>query len=116
MKALAYHRGPGVIEPFLDYLDHSLEVHNLATAEGRQRESIALFLAVHALDNVVRDVDGLRRLVMTIFSQTKTSDRYEPVSAIFASQMERSLPRLPFRSTEPTSSLKPSENIPGGEK
>ena len=78
LKALAYNRGPHVIEPFLDYLDHSVEVHNLATPEGRMRESIALFLAVQALDVEAKDLAGLRKLAPMIFSQSRRSSSVRP--------------------------------------
>jgi hypothetical protein len=112
MRALAYSRGPQVIEPFLDFLEHSTEIHNLAIPEGRQRESLALFLAVKALDVEAKDLARLRKLAPIIFSQTQKPDRYVPVPAVFAAMAERSLPRLPFRASDEASSPQSTARFP----
>lgn len=49
MMACAYYHGPLMIEPWLDYLDHQCEAHNLKSTEGRMRESIELLIASHSL-------------------------------------------------------------------
>lgn len=50
MMACAYYHGPMTIKPWLDYLDHQCEAHDLTTAEGRMRESLELLRAAHILD------------------------------------------------------------------
>ncbi len=49
MMAFAYHRGPLLIESWLDFLDHQEEPHDLATEVGRMRESIELLVAAQCL-------------------------------------------------------------------
>ncbi|MBD3673915.1 MAG: hypothetical protein HUJ26_10355 [Planctomycetaceae bacterium] len=46
---MAFENGPVTIPAWLDYLPHRLEQHDLTTAIGRQRESMAQFLRAEAL-------------------------------------------------------------------
>ena len=87
LKALAYHHGPAVIEPFLDFLDHASENHDLGTEVGRQREAIAIFLAVvQWLDLRGPDVKRLQKSATMILAQERKTANFTPVSAIFAAQ------------------------------
>jgi hypothetical protein len=49
MMLASYYHGPHVVDGWLDYLRHAEESHDLATAVGRRRESIALFVETHQL-------------------------------------------------------------------
>ena len=51
MMLSTYYHGPHVVGPWLDYLDHQGELHDLQTKEGRTRESIELFIAAQQLDD-----------------------------------------------------------------
>lgn len=47
----AWRRGPSVIDPWIDFLDHQEERHDLNTAIGRQRASLELLMSVQQLEN-----------------------------------------------------------------
>jgi len=50
MLQAAYRHGPAVVDPWLDYLAHQGESHDLATDLGRQRASIDLLIEAHSLE------------------------------------------------------------------
>jgi hypothetical protein len=49
MLLTAYLHGPGMIDPWLDFLQHVDEQHDLTTDVGRMRASLQLLLDVHRL-------------------------------------------------------------------
>ena len=59
----AYLRGPKHIEPWLDYLMHRFEEHDLTTAIGRQREALALQVAA---ENMSTDRETSQSLLKTL--------------------------------------------------
>lgn len=67
MMACAYHHGPLMIGPWLDFLDHQGEAHDLKTDIGRQREALELLEAVHGLPNDDQIQSSLLKRAKIIF-------------------------------------------------
>lgn len=96
---IAYHHGPCAVEVWLDYFAHRDETHDLATPQGRQRESIALFIAAQQLS--AHDEQHKLRLVCAVLSgAVNRLDSAKPcrVSASLAAKVRGQLRQMPWKS------------------
>lgn len=95
-KWAAYHHGPEMIEPWLDFLEHRHEAHDLSTLEGWRRDSIDLFLRAQNLQvDSIATKSALRFLVLT--SDLKSIRLGRAVSSIFRQRMKLAMDAIPWQ-------------------
>ena len=83
MLSHAYQRGPAVIEPWMDYLAHVGEKHDLNTEEGRQRAWIDLLVDVQQLPETEKVWKSLQRTCAFTASQSNKTVKKSTVQAAF---------------------------------
>jgi len=79
-----YHRGPTVIEPWLDYLKHIGENHDLQMEQGRQRASLDLLVDIHQLPEDEQTWKTLQRVCVFALSWPYKTVRNTTVKAAFS--------------------------------
>jgi hypothetical protein len=94
MKLFVYHRGPAAIEPWLDFLRHRDEVHDLKTLDGWQRDAIAIFLKAQDLSNDGEDILKALPFVMGSWRENRV---FQSASSLFREMADQELPRLSWR-------------------
>lgn len=109
MLLCSYFHGPGMVDPWLDYLQHRHESHDLATQVGRQREAIELLVAAHRLSD---DEDVTKRLVkqLDVLVKLPQISKTRSVGAVVSANMTRMLGEIAWaqHSDEPFCSAPPA--------
>ena len=71
----AYHRGPSVVEDWIDFLRHQGEPYDLATEVGRSRAAIQLLIDIHQLaDSEATRWTLVKRLDVIASIRTKSTE------------------------------------------
>lgn len=81
----SWKRGPSVIQPWFDFLNHQAENHDLRTEIGRQRAAIEVFVGMRQLPNVPE----VRRSLVKKIAYTTQNLPEIPKSASIAGVLSR---------------------------
>ena len=91
----AYHRGAVVIDAWIDWFANRDEIHDLSTAIGRQRESIALFVLSQQLPGDSRTQRQLLKIMPLLLKTEHKSSKSRSVREQIAENVSRMLAELP---------------------
>jgi hypothetical protein len=94
MKLFVYQHGPAAIEPWLDYLRHQHETHDLKTFEGWQRDAIDIFLRAQELSYAAEDAERLLKCFPIVMGNWKQARVFRSVSSVLHEKAEETLSRL----------------------
>ncbi|MES2793560.1 MAG: hypothetical protein V4719_28360 [Planctomycetota bacterium] len=100
MLLCAYNHGPLVIEPWLDYLEHQCEAHDLNTPQGRLRESMELLVTAHGLALDAETHLSLVKHGNLIFQTRPNMFRQRSVEQVFSENVSRRLDETLWRQPE----------------
>ncbi len=100
MLLAAYHHGPHVIAPWLDYFAHAFEYHDLTTPVGRRRESIELFLAAQNLPDDAATRQKLVKLSPYVFTTAPFLCHGRSAAECFADRAAEIVGNLPWYSRD----------------
>jgi hypothetical protein len=113
MLLTAYLHGPGVIEPWLDFLEHVDEQHDLTTEAGRMRASLQLLLDVHRLPADEATQFSLLRRHRFVDLIGRKIPKLTPVAASVSQTTSRMLHDLPW-AKDPAQSMATGASAEGG--
>jgi hypothetical protein len=109
MRWAAYHHGSAVIEPWLDYLEHRSEAHDLSTLGGWRRDAIGLFIDIQNLSLAGGVAEKLVKHLPLIARGWPGQRMYVPTHALFRSEMMKAIDQIPFPEPAKTP-CRPPEN------
>lgn len=94
-KWAAYHHGPAMIEPWLDYLKHHGEPNDFATLEGWRRDAIDIFVQSQ---NVIFDGRAGRQLLkcLSFVGDMPKIGEYRTAASVLREGMIRAVDQIPW--------------------
>lgn len=111
MLLQAWRRGSNVIGPWLDYLKHQEERHDLGTDLGRQRAWFAHLIRVHQLPFEAQCLRSLWRLSPFFLGKPSDVIRSTTVAAVVLKNRDRLLAEIAWN--EPSEPVIAKSNISG---
>jgi hypothetical protein len=100
MRWCAYHRGPATIEPWLDYLQHRDDQHDLSTLDGWRRDAIETFVLAMNLSPTGDDAQKLVKNLPVVIGHWGETRIYASAAEVFRAEMLRTLEELPLAKSE----------------
>ena len=97
MKLFVYHRGPAAIGPWLDFLRHRDEVHDLKTFDGWQRDAIAIFLQAQELSNDGADGEDILKALPFVMGSWRENRVFQSASSVFRKMADQELAHQSWR-------------------
>lgn len=92
-----WKRGPSVIEPWFDYLDHQTENHDLSTEIGRQRSSLELMVRARQLPNVTEIRRSLFKKIAYITETLPEIPKSASIAGVFSRNETRILQEIAWK-------------------
>jgi hypothetical protein len=100
MRWSAYHRGPATIEPWLDYLQHRDDQHDLTTLDGWRRDAIETFVMAQNLSPTGEDAKKLVKNLPVVIAYSGDTRIYASAADVFREASIHTLEQLPLPKPE----------------
>jgi hypothetical protein len=96
MMGAAYFHGPHAVDAWFDYLDHSCEVHDLQTPEGRRRRAVQLQMRALSLTDDEETHGSLVKTSRLVLGNRRKTAAPVVMKQVLANRASKTLDFLPW--------------------